>query len=197
MLTETLVFLRERIVKLFLIALVLFVVCAVASTIYFNANPDVATEIIEDFMEGHEDLITEEGKVSALGLFLNNSRAAAIAFAFGFIAPLALLFLAINAGSIGAMLALTAEEGMASWKVILFGLAPHGIFELSAFFLAVALGLYVGTYIFRKNKPYSWGLLGRHVLLSLVVVAIPLIAFAAVIEAYITPILLDLVFPQA
>ena len=65
---------------------------------------------------------------------------------------------------------------------ILWRLFPHGIFELPALFLSLGLGLKLGSFLFQKNKIES---LKDYLINSLrvfVLVIIPLLIIAAVIE---------------
>jgi stage II sporulation protein M len=82
-----------------------------------------------------------------------------------------------------------------------FGAAilPHGLFELTAVFLATAAVLKVGAVLVTPQPDKS---LGEVFLLSLadwfrvfVGLVVPLLAFAAVIEVYVTPLVIKLAFP--
>jgi stage II sporulation protein M len=77
---------------------------------------------------------------------------------------------------------------------------PHGIFELTAVILATAAMLKVGAQLVSTNTDKS---LGETLILSLadwskvfVGLVIPLLAIAAVVEIYVTPVLIKVVFPQ-
>jgi stage II sporulation protein M len=79
------------------------------------------------------------------------------------------------------------------------GVLPHGIFELTAIFLATAAMLKVGAELVTPQTEKS---LGEILLLSLadwfrvfLGVVLPLLAIAAVIEVYITPLLIKMAFP--
>jgi stage II sporulation protein M len=77
---------------------------------------------------------------------------------------------------------------------------PHGIFELTAVIIATAAMLKVGAQLVSTNTDKS---LGETLLLSLadwfkvfIGLVVPLLAVAAVIEIYVTPLLIKLAFPQ-
>jgi stage II sporulation protein M len=79
------------------------------------------------------------------------------------------------------------------------GILPHGIFELSAVFLAAAAMFRVGAQLVTPQTDKS---LGEMLLLSLadwfrvfIGLVVPLLAIAAVIEVYVTPLLFKLAFP--
>jgi stage II sporulation protein M len=89
--------------------------------------------------------------------------------------------------------------GYSPWLTFVSGILPHGIFELSAVFLATAAMLKVGAELVTPQTEKS---LGEMLLLSLadwfrvfLGAVLPLLAVAAVIEVYITPILFKLAFP--
>jgi len=79
------------------------------------------------------------------------------------------------------------------------GILPHGIFELTAVFLATAAMLKAGALLVTPQPDKS---LGEIFLLSMadwarifVGLVVPLLAIAAIIEIYITPILIKQAFP--
>ena len=76
---------------------------------------------------------------------------------------------------------------------------PHGIFELTAVFLATAAMLKVGAQLVTPQPDRS---LGEIVLVSLadwlrvfVGIVLPFLAIAALIEIYLTPVLIRMAFP--
>jgi len=79
------------------------------------------------------------------------------------------------------------------------GVLPHGIFELTAVFLATAAMLKVGAQLVTPQTEKS---LGEILLLSLadwfrifIGIVLPLLAIASIVEVYITPRLIRLAFP--
>ena len=79
------------------------------------------------------------------------------------------------------------------------GILPHGIFELTAVFLAAAAMFKVGAQLVTPQTERS---LGEVLLLSLadwlrvfIGIVVPLLAVAAVVEVYVTPLLFKLAFP--
>ena len=79
------------------------------------------------------------------------------------------------------------------------GILPHGIFELSAIFLATAAMLKVGAQLVTPQPDKS---LGETVLIALadwfrifVGIVLPFLAVASIIEIYLTPVLIKLAFP--
>ena len=139
--------------------------------------------------------IRDDGTLSALALFSNNLRATAFIMAYGLIPfiPLPAMALGVNAMVIGVTAAWYFTEGY-SILGFLASVLPHGLLEFPALILAFAVGQ-ITRRLFRKdeNALHLWDCL---VLMSrmLLLVLIPLLAAAAMIEAYITPVIASLFF---
>jgi stage II sporulation protein M len=112
-------------------------------------------------------------------------------FSFGVLGALVYL---LNMGIIGAVLALIRAMGGSPLKVGIFGILPHGIFEIPALVLASAAILYIGIALVtpRSQRTLSevliesiadWTKIGLGLVL-------PLLTIAAMVEAWITPALL-------
>lgn len=134
----------------------------------------------------------ENGSISALALFFNNIEVSAFIMLYGLIpfVQLTALALGVNAMFLGVMAAWYAAEGV-SPLAYFAALLPHGIFELPALFLAFGTGLYICGQLTRRCRkdPDACSLwmcltLASRMLLS---VLVPMLAAAAVIEAYVTP----------
>ena len=147
---------------------------------------------------GGLDVTDENGAFSALALFSNNVRACSVTMVYGLLpyVQLSALALGANAMVIGVLAAycLTADT---SALAFFLGILPHGIFELPALVLSFAMGLYVCGQLTRRcrHDETALPLWDCVTLLSwlLLLVVIPLLAVAAVLEAYVTPLLLSLV----
>jgi len=107
------------------------------------------------------------------------------------------LFL-VNMALVGGVMGAASLVGFSPWIVFAVGVLPHGIFELSAVFLATAAMLKTGAQLVTPQADKS---LGEMLLVSLadwfrvfVGIVLPFLAIAAVIEIYITPILIKLTF---
>lgn len=71
-----------------------------------------------------------------------------------------------------------------SFEIWLFGLLPHGVPELGALFLAAGASFYFGR--LRKTGLFKWA----GVMRTYLVVVLPLLVVAALIETFITPFLI-------
>jgi stage II sporulation protein M len=82
-------------------------------------------------------------------IWLNNLTASTVAILFGILLGAVPLFSLIGNGlAIGMAQRLLEQRGLGGVRFYL-GLLPHGVFELSAFFIAVGLGIRLGMIPFR------------------------------------------------
>ena len=132
------------------------------------------------------------GRLSAPLLFANSLRACVVVMLYGLLPFLYLpaLALGMNALALGGLGAWYLHQGhsAAAW---LAGLLPHGIFELPALVLSMATGLCVCGHLSRRllGDKSALGLWECLALISrmLFLAAAPLMAAAALMEAYVTP----------
>lgn len=127
-------------------------------------------------------------------VFLKNLSVTAILVLVGHVvlALPAVFILTINGALIGLLARLLTESGLSPLSFIA-GIAPHGIIELPALLLAAGFAFAMAA---RRLKTRSVpGILGR--LGFLLRVIAPLLLAAAVIEIYITPLVLNQSLPGA
>lgn len=157
---------------------------------------DRAVALVLETMNGI-GAVKEDSTLSALGIFLNNLRACAFTMVYGLIPFLQLpaLALGVNALLLGVLAAWYVSEGL-SLLAYLAALLPHGILELPALILAFAMGLYVCGHLTRRcrkdeNALHLWDCLVQ-ISRMLLLVLVPLLAAAALVEAYVTPVVASL-----
>ena len=165
------------------------------SEVIEKASPENLEKIAASARE-MPDLASLRGSITAPFLFLNNTRAVAVIFLAGLVSfsVLGILLYMVNIGLVGGLFALLQLLGMHPLPIFLAGVVPHGIFELPALMIGSAVVLYMGVAIVTPQTGKSMG----EVMLELLAdwmkiflgVVVPLLAVAAVIEAYITPALL-------
>jgi len=165
---------------------------------YFDLTPDRITEI-RTFVAGNlTNLDTLGERLPAPILFYHNARTTVAFLLLGLVSfgTLGLTLFLVNMALVGGVLGAASLVGFSPWVVFAVGVLPHGIFELSAVFLATAAMLKTGAQLVTPQADKS---LGEMLLVSLadwfrvfVGIALPLLAVAAVIEIYITPILIKL-----
>lgn len=149
-------------------------------------------EDIADLGELGDILASLPLALTALFIFIKNVSTLLISF---ILSPIFCLFpilaLTVNGWVIALVSALVIQEESLSY--LLAGLLPHGVFELPAFILGEAAALSFGTMVivalFRKER--------RNLLLPnlkqnsrYLMIAIALLLPAAIIETYVTPLLL-------
>ena len=165
-----------------------FTLCTV-----FPALRDSLLSMVLSSMESM-GIVNEDGSLSALALFSNNLRATVFIMVYGLVPFIQLPALALGVNTM-------ALSVLASWYIVqgysivafLAAVLPHGLAEFPALILAFGVGLYVCGQVtrrlFRRDESalHIWDCL---VLISrmLLLVLIPLLAVAAILEAYVTPL---------
>jgi len=174
------------------IAFAVLVLLAFGACMAFPALLDRAIQFLLDTMGGME-VLNEDGSLSAPALFLNNFQATAMTMTYGLLPFIQLpaMALGLNAVLLGILAAWYLTNGY-SLLAYLAALLPHGVFELPALVFAFAVGLYVCGQLTRRcrrdeNALSLWNCI---ILISeaLVLVLLPLLLAAAVMEAYVTPL---------
>jgi stage II sporulation protein M len=167
----------------------------------FLENPDMMQEVMGSIVQKLQDegifgLRGEFSLLLVLKIFYLNLRSTAAFTLLGF-APFllgAILFLTMLPVLMGVSLAVTVTKGF-DFLTFFKLTAPHGIFELCAVFYGVSLGVYLSKEITKKlfsrasMPPTPLSSMTKQILKSYVLIVIPLLALAAVIEVYFTPLL--------
>ena len=131
-----------------------------------------------------------------IALFVNNTRVTLFAFLLGMI-PLFIpyVFVVVNAAVIGLVAMIVGFAGESVVRVIVLGILPHGITEISAILLGAAMGLSLNRYIWKKLRGKETDVTFKALFVAgvkmFLFIAVPLLAISAVIEAYVTPLLLQ------
>jgi stage II sporulation protein M len=126
-------------------------------------------------------------------IFLNNLEACILLFlggaSFGI---LTIFIMSLNGIVIGAILEIVHEQHSAVF--VAAAVLPHGVFEIPGFVIAGGLGIIFSQSL--VNEYYGTGdaaTEARQLAHSFVLLVIPLIAIAAIVEAFITPQVIQLV----
>jgi uncharacterized membrane protein SpoIIM required for sporulation len=190
------------------IVLALAVITLIASYVWVTVEVPAYVELSPDRIErvrtfvsanlSNMDILSEH--LPAPVLFFHNARTTLAFLLAGLISfgTLGLTLFMVNIALIGGVMAGASLVGYSPLLLVVAGVLPHGLFELSAVFLATAM-LRVGALLVTPQPDKS---LGELLLLSLtdwfrvfVGLVVPLLAIAAVIEIYITPVLFKMAFP--
>ena len=163
--------------------------------------PDFADNYLERILSVMEQagvLDSETPSEMAFLLFSNNVRATINAVFYGFIPFLRYpaLVLGTNALTLSAMGVSYIGDGLYTPAAFLAGILPHGIFEIPALLVSCAVGLChcrlitdlilrrkISTPPARQLVSLSW---------AYVAMALPLLLIAALVEAFLTPAIMQL-----
>lgn len=185
---------RRDIFNLTIKAGVLFTIITTFFGVTYYQNAELAKELLQPYMEMIGGMIEEDGSISWHRLFLNNVFACAQAVGMGIVPLLFMPVFVLLSNSImtGAVMGLgMAEAGMDPIKSIVFGILPHGVFELTGLFISVALGYYLCRYmtrsLFRRKNDMTFLEVLNAVAKGYVLAVLPLLTIASVIEVYVTP----------
>lgn len=185
------------------LALIIFLLSGFLVFFTTDSGGAPLSPLVDGQFEQLQELITlileSSPVVGVILVFMNNFILMAQMLILGFLAGVSPLFtLGLNGALIGMMFALAAGEGIPLLPLIIFGILPHGIFELFAFFLCGALGLKFGYHCVisplpGKNRLQSFRFIWKEVF-SVLPLVITLLLLAAMVELLITPKLLGLFF---
>lgn len=157
-------------------------------------DPNIGTEAMALFAnQVVGDLLSDPPAVLAGKLFLNNLVACLLLFlggaSFGFVT---MLILSVNGLLIGAIMELMRQQQ--GTLFIAAALVPHGIFEIPAFLIAGSLGLLLGRELLGEwHGTADAATEARSLARLFLSVVVPLLAVAAVVEAFITPAILGMI----
>jgi len=192
-----------------MIVLGLAVIAGIVSYMWVVTNVPVYVNLTQERIIEFRTLIADNlsnldnlgEELSAPVLFYHNARTTVIFLLLGLVSfgTLGLTLFIGNIALVGGVLGAAQLVGYSPLLAFAAGILPHGVFELSAILLATAAMLKVGAQLVTPQPDRS---LGEILLLSLadwfrifVGIVLPLLAIAALVEIYITPVLIKLAFP--
>lgn len=137
-------------------------------------------------------ILSDSPAVLAGKLFLNNLTTCLLLFLGGAsLGLVTLLVLSVNGLLIGMLMELVRQQQ--GLLFIAAALIPHGIFEIPAFLIAGGLGLLLGRALLDEWHGTADAAAEARPLAGLFLrVVVPLLAVAAVVEAFITPAILSM-----
>ncbi|TCP52252.1 stage II sporulation protein M [Tumebacillus sp. BK434] len=178
-----------------LAASLLFVIGWVAGSLYSEQLMAAVRPMLEKIAKLAEHTQDKDSALyTAWVIFLNNLTACAVMVLFGcLLAVPTAISLVMNGLVIGVLFG-QLDNGVSAWDLIVYGLLPHGIFELPAIVIAAAMGLKLGSVLLvplrGKARLESFGFAWLEVV-RLAWVPVVLLVVAAGVEATVTPYLLD------
>ncbi|TGA97059.1 stage II sporulation protein M [Sporolactobacillus shoreae] len=189
-------------VKVFLVGWIIFIFTAVVTAIVCGMLHVDLISILKDLNNNFPSYHSQFS--SFIGIFLNNIKTCLQILIFSLIPILFFPWISIifNGAVIGVVAYLIVAIHKNLFKMILLGLLPHGVIEISMFILCACFTIKIQRLwidkiknIFRsklKKKPVDrlW-IYYKQTFEQFVLIIIPGIAVAAFIEAFITSYLLD------
>ena len=193
-------FYQKDIRKAFLIITVIFFLLIAGGAVFFYFNKALTMELMQALsnMIDSKEIIDHQGNIQVWSLFKNNLQACTLAIGLGILPFLFLCFLPLIVNAITVAIALSANLLAGSSAFFLIAaLVPHGIFELPAILLSITLGFFLCKELMMKllgdHKDISLIDVIRHMMQMYIGWLLPLLMIAALIESYITPLIIQLV----
>jgi len=186
-------FMRGEFASQLKISAIAFAVLMVLGFVLGLLMEDLAESFVGFFVQNisMSGIMDDDGTIHLLPLLWNNLRAALATIAYGFIPFIYLpaLSLGINSLLLGFFAAFYYSNGM-SMLYYFAAILPHGIFELPALVIAIALGLHLCRTVNNYIRYNTKGLI-KDAIMDIVRVyllrAAPLFILASVVESYVTP----------
>lgn len=192
-------YIKIKLGKKFIVAMFVLIGSAFLAGFAVLTEPKMAEEFFNEISKMFTGLIDSNGNVSFFRLLRNNIYASAMSIAMGVFPFIyfSLVSMISNGFIIGMVITYTSIKGGVSVITTLFtGILPHGIFELTAIFLSVAMGMELCRVISSKFR-FNRSIQSETILETLnniaktyVLVVMPLLTLAALIECYVTPMLI-------
>jgi stage II sporulation protein M len=185
---------EQSITRSTIFAGILFALSIGLGVFFVARDPAIGAEVMTLFRDQvATQILSDSPVVIASKIFLNNLSACLLLFLGGAsLGVVTLLILSINGLLIGAVAELVRQQqGM---LFVAAALVPHGIFEIPSFLIAGGLGLLLGRALIAEWHGGGDAAAAAVPLARIFIwVVIPLLAVAAVVEAFITPAVLIMI----
>jgi uncharacterized membrane protein SpoIIM required for sporulation/ABC-type transport system involved in multi-copper enzyme maturation permease subunit len=167
---------------------------------YVDINSAESVKQLSERFQRTTTLVSFGKNFSAPFIFSHNLRAVGLILLAGLVSfsVLGVLVYIVNLSTVGILLGVFQLLGFSPIILTVNGLLPHGIFEIPALVLASAAMLRIGVVLVTPQIGRSLGEVVVELLADWAKIAVgvilPLLLVAAVIETYITPVLLASAF---
>ena len=156
--------------------------------------PSMADALMKGFSSRFGPILTMSPLYILLTIFLNNAFVSLLSLVLGLaLGVFPILFIAFNGYFVGVVSYIVSQQK--GFLFILLALLPHGIIELPMVFLSASIGLRLGYHVFlhligRPSELKKEFIQGLKFYLQWIM---PLLLVAAIIETFITPLILNIV----
>ena len=177
-----------------IITIVLFFGSLVMGYVSAANFPHIAENLMKEFSSRFAPILTMSPICILITIFLNNTFVSLVSLVLGIaVGIFPILFIASNGYFVGMVSYLVGQQK--GFVFILFALLPHGIVELPTIFLSASIGLRLGHHVFlsligRPTEVRKEIKKGLNFYFSLIM---PLLLIAAIIETFITPLILSFI----
>jgi stage II sporulation protein M len=164
----------------------IFILFAIFAVVF--PVPDLIAEKINQVIKELINLTQELNTIELIGfIFFNNLRASFFGIIFGVVIGVIPFLITISNGYVLGFVskAVVSEVGFLEiWRLL-----PHGIFELPAVFISLALGIRWGMFLFAKNPGKEFKTRFFEAIRVFFFIIIPLLIIAAIIEGILIRVL--------
>ncbi len=177
-----------------IVTLLLFFTTITVGWVGSAQNPAVGEELMKLFeKEVAGQMDGSDQADMCIKLFFNNLQACILLFLGGATFGILTIFImSLNGIVIGAIMELVHEDHTPLF--VAAAILPHGIFEIPAFIISGALGILLAQSLIAEWYGNGDSAVAAYAYARLfVAVVLPLVAVAATVEAFITPVIIHLV----
>lgn len=177
-----------------IVVLLLFMATVSVGWVGSAQNPAIGEELLKLFEKEVAGQIDGNNPADmCVKLFFNNLQACILLFLGGATFGILTIFImSLNGIVIGAIMEMVSKEHTALF--VAAAIVPHGIFEIPAFIISGALGILLAQSLIAEWYGGGDSAVAAHAFARLfLAVVLPLVATAAVVEAFITPVVIHLV----
>lgn len=198
---QTWAFIKTKLMRLFWFSCGFVVLMSFLSYWFLQKHPDILQTFIPTLKHAYHIAVPESMKSSyflthlykAYAIFIKNIKVDLFYFILLGLLPFmcfSTVFQVANAFALATALINTRYKA-SIFKLLVWGIMPHGIFELCSWFLAAAIGLYLNIILSeaimkKTHDPMKYAF--KNAGASFLLFVFPLTLFAAFVEAFATPL---------
>jgi stage II sporulation protein M len=177
-----------------ILVFLLFFTAVIIGWVGSAENPTLGQDLIKLFKQEVAGQMDGKNPVDmCLKIFFNNLEACILLFLGGAsFGALTIVILGLNGIVIGSITEIVSKDHSAMF--VAAAILPHGIFEIPAFILSGALGILLAQSLIAEwYGREDTGVVARRFGRLFILYVLPLVALAAFVEAFITPVVIHLV----